>query len=70
MKGAEDAYVRTAARICENCQRLAAHPARAQWQNGPDFFGEERLLEQLEFHLLERGTLRTSLLGCERGTLL
>ena len=54
VKGSEDSYVRTAARICENCQRLAAHHARAQWQNGPDFFGEEGLLEQLEFHLVER----------------
>ena len=51
-QGAEDLYVRTAVRITENLQRLAAAHARASLQGGPDFFGEEHLFDGLRAHLL------------------
>ena len=44
--GSEDIYIRTAARIVENCQRLAAIHARATFAGGADYFCEEEVLEQ------------------------
>ena len=49
--GAEDRYVRSATRITENCQRLAAKHARAVLRGGADHFGEEETLEQLRAYL-------------------
>ena len=51
VQGSEDTYVRTAARICENLQKMAAVHARAQARGGPDYFGEEHLLSQLKVFL-------------------
>ena len=48
---AEDKYVRSAVRITENCQRLAALHAKALHKGGADHFGEEETLEQLRVHL-------------------
>ena len=49
--GAEDKYVRSAVRITENCQRLAALHAQAVHRGGADHFGEEETLEQLRAFL-------------------
>ena len=46
-RGSEDSYVRTSTKIVENCQRFAAAHAKAQYQGGPDYVGEEHALEQL-----------------------
>ena len=43
IKTATVTYVRTAVRVTENPQRLAARHARSTWQRGPDFFGEEHV---------------------------
>ena len=50
----QDLYVRTAMRVVENMQILAARHARASFNGGPDFFGEEHLLLQLEAFLAGR----------------
>ena len=50
-KASEDAYVRSALRITENCQRLAAADAKQSFRGGPDFFGEEESLRQLGRHM-------------------
>ena len=42
-------------RVTENCQRLAGSHARQAVQGGPDFFGEEETLRQLENYLLAVG---------------
>ena len=54
-QGSQDAYVRTAARVQENVQILAARHGRLAFKGGPDFFGEEHLLENLRQHLLAKG---------------
>ena len=41
IQGSQDTYIRTALRIVENLQRLAARHARAVWKGGADHFGEE-----------------------------
>ena len=53
--GAQDAYVRTALRICENLQIVAARHARAVAAGGPDYFGEEHLTAQLLAFLRRKG---------------
>ena len=50
-----DAYVRTAFREVENLQLLAAQAGRLSLHGGPDFFGEEVILEQLGEFLRSRG---------------
>ena len=45
-------YVRTAIRVVENLQMLAARHAQASAVGGPDFFGEEHILRDLSTHLL------------------
>ena len=55
MQTSEDVYVRTALRVCENLQRLAATHAKAQLHRGPDFFGEEHLLRELALFLKKAG---------------
>ena len=57
VQGSEDAYVRTAIRVVENLQRLAATHARASLAGGADHLGEEHLLEQLRLHLDQAGVL-------------
>ena len=52
---ATDTYVRTAVRVVENLQVLAGRHARAAFQGGPDYSGEEHILEQLRDHLLAKG---------------
>ena len=54
-QGSQDAYVRTAARVQENLQVLTARHARLSYKGGPDFYGEEDLLENLRIHLLAKG---------------
>ena len=54
-EGSTDSYVRTALRVVENIQLLAAHHARIVYMGGPDMFGEEHLLRQLSSFLQERG---------------
>ena len=54
-RGSEDVYVRTATRVVENCQRLAALHARASHSGGPDFLGEEETLAQLRCYLAAMG---------------
>lgn len=77
-KGSEDGYVRSAVRITENCKRLVAHHARASFNGGADYSGEEdtsaQLRKQLEgFHhggLDEIGILPNPLIhweACRRG---
>ena len=53
--GSADAYVRTALRVVENLQRLAATKARQAFAGGPDFFGEEHLFLRLRDFLGEQG---------------
>ena len=48
-------YVRTAVRVVEHLQVLAAKHAREAAQGGPDYFGEEHLLQDLHGHLLRAG---------------
>ena len=55
-RGSQDVYVRTAIRICENLQNLAARYGRRSLASGPDYYGEEHLLAQLRAHLVETGT--------------
>ena len=50
-----DHYVRVAVRVVENLQVLAARAARKSFRNGPDFFGEEAVLEELRSFLLQKG---------------
>jgi hypothetical protein len=54
-EGSTDTYVRTALRVVENVQLLAAHHARLAWKGGPDFFGEEHLLKKFAGFLQENG---------------
>ena len=54
-QGAQDSYVRSATRVQENVQNFCARHARLAFAGGPDFFGEEHLLETLRLHLLGRG---------------
>ena len=54
-KGSSDTYVRTALRVVENLQRLAATKAREAYAGGPDHFGEEHLLLRLRDFLTKRG---------------
>ena len=54
-KGSTDAYVRTAVRVVENLQLLAARHARASAAGGPDFYGEEHILHELRRFLSEAG---------------
>ena len=49
--GATDAYVRTALRVVENVQVAVAHRAREAAGGGPDFLGEELLLDNFQAHL-------------------
>ena len=53
--GSADSYVRTALRVVENLQRLAAKKAREAFAGGPDFFGEEHLFLRLRDFLVEQG---------------
>ena len=55
-RGSQDVYVRTAVRICENLQNLAARYGRRSLASGPDYYGEEHLLAQLRVHLVATGT--------------
>ena len=55
VQASEDVYVRTALRVTENLQRLAAAHARKQISGGPDFLGEEHLLHQLGAFLRKQG---------------
>ena len=55
VKGAADTYVRTALRVTENLQRLVARHGRLSWAHGPDYFGEEHILAQLEACLQAQG---------------
>ena len=50
-----DAYIRTACRVVENLQRLAAEYGRRALDQGPDFFGEEEVLIQLRAFLRDNG---------------
>ena len=50
-----DTYVRTAFREVENLQLLAAQAGRLSLHGGPDFFGEEVILEQLGEFLRSSG---------------
>ena len=54
-KGSADAYVRTALRVVENLQRLAAEKAREAYAGGPDHFGEEHLFRRMQSSLQGRG---------------
>ena len=54
-RGNQDVYVRTATRVCENLQNLAARYGRRSLAGGPDYYGEEHLLAQLRAHLVETG---------------
>ena len=53
--GSADSYVRTALRVVENLQRLAATKAREAYAGGPDFFGEEHLFLRFREFLGEQG---------------
>ena len=50
-KSSTDTYVRTAVRVVENLQLLAARHAQASAVGGPDFYGEEHILRDLAAHL-------------------
>jgi hypothetical protein len=50
-----DHYVRVATRVVENLQVLAAKAARRSFRGGPDYFGEETVLEDLRRFLLTKG---------------
>ena len=68
-KGSEDTYVRTAVRIVENCQRLAAKHAKSEFRGGPDFLGEEETLHQLAVFLRDAGVDEQAIAEqCERLT--
>ena len=54
-KGSTDAYVRTAVRVVENLQLLAARHAQASAEGGPDFYGEEHILRDFRRYLREAG---------------
>ena len=47
--------MRTALRVVENLQRLAADKAREAYAGGPDYFGEEHLFRRLQTFLQGRG---------------
>ena len=49
-----DAYARTAQRVVENLQILAARAAKLVFNGGPDLFGEEEVVEDLRAFLLTR----------------
>ena len=50
-KGSANVYVRTAARVIENIQRVVSQYARESLDDGPDYFGEEGLFRDLAAHL-------------------
>ena len=54
-----NAYVRTASRVVEDLQNLAARAARASLAGGPDWFGEEAALEDLRAFLQSKGVEKT-----------
>ena len=54
-KGSSDKYVRTALRIIETLQGVAARAARAIHRGGPDYSGEEQTLYGLKVMLREKG---------------
>ena len=47
--------MRTAVRVVENLQLLAARHAQASLEAGPDFYGEEHVLADFRRHLLAAG---------------
>ena len=47
-------YARTATRVVENLQILAARAARLVWNGSPDLFGEEEAIEGLRLFLQTR----------------
>ena len=53
--GSTDSYVQTALRVVENVQLLAASRAQQSHAGGPDFFGEEELLNRMSKFLVARG---------------
>ena len=55
VKGSTDLYVRTAVRVVENLQVLAAKKAQEAAGGGADHYGEEHLLQELHGHLLRHG---------------
>ena len=60
-KGSSDKYVRTALRIIETLQVVAARAARATHRGGPDYFGEEQTLYGLKVKLKEKDFDRDSI---------
>ena len=54
-QGPSDKYVRTAMRIIETLQNVAARAARDMLQHGPDWFGEEQTLYGLKEDMRNRG---------------
>ena len=58
VKSSSDTYIRTACRIVENLQRLAARFARRSIAGGPDFYGEEHILILFGRHLEKQGLTR------------
>ena len=50
-----DHYVRVAVRVVENLQNLAAKAARHSYRGGPDYFGEEAILEDRRAFLAGTG---------------
>ena len=55
-QGSADSYARVAVRTVENLQRTAAKLAREIWAGGPDYFGEEHTLMELDEFMLKGGT--------------
>ena len=49
--GSAESYVRSALRIVENAQKLAAKHAKAMKAGGADYFGEEEILSKLRDHV-------------------
>ena len=54
-QGSSDKYVRTAWRIIEAIQVKVARLARVSLNSGPDYFGEEQTLSELETFLSKQG---------------
>ena len=54
-KSSSDRYVRTACRVVENIQVLAARFARKSLARGPDYFGEEHVLAHFTNYVLTHG---------------
>ena len=57
VRSSSSLYVRKATRVVENLQVLGARLARQAWAAGPDFFGEEAVLADLDRHLRDQGLL-------------